>query len=660
MSKRNFPTRIDPINLPRRLREGLDEANKLLERGKTVEALNLLEELDKRYPNQVYVLEVLALAYHDLRNNPGYLRAMQKLHRLKPNRPDFKLGMAEAYMANGYFNLALVTFREFLKRWPQHEQAGQAREAVQVLEEKLPKILAEAGLNFESDLEFACRNEEVQVCMNTGEYARAKTLVEKMQREKPEFVPALNNLSQVYWLEGDLPRAIETCQRVLAIKPDNIHALANLVRYLYLAGRSKEEAAPFIERLKTSQAPAADRWLKIAEALVFIGDDAGMLALAEQAVKEAASGELNGYFYHFWAVSEAMTGREKEAKSHWQRALKLAPYLEIVRENLEDLKKPPHERKGPVAFQFVQMISLKTVNELERLTKQAASRRGEGHLLVAVQRFLDAHPGLIEMAPLFLERGDAHTKEFVIMNADVSGHPGLLSRLKEYAFGQKGSDESRLKAAQILSKHNFIPPGQIKMWIRGKWQPILLLGFEVTPEPMLDQEPLKPQVVLLMRNAMQALYGKKWAEAEAHLRKALAVQPEHPSLLNNLALALTMQGKDEGETIAEHVMKDFPDYFIGQMALAQNSILHKQYDKAQAILDEWMGKKKRFHVSEFNMLCKTQIELSIGKNELDSALSWLKIWETTEPQDPDFEEYQERLDLLKRLSGSRKTKSRTH
>ncbi len=67
MSK-NFSPRFDPINLPRRLREGLQEADSLLERGKPQQALELLSELDTSFPRQLDVLGLMANANLDMDN----------------------------------------------------------------------------------------------------------------------------------------------------------------------------------------------------------------------------------------------------------------------------------------------------------------------------------------------------------------------------------------------------------------------------------------------------------------------------------------------------------------------------------------------------------------------------------------------------------------
>ncbi len=659
MSKKNSPARIDPINLPRRLREGLDEAGELLDKGKPAQALELLEELDERYPNQVYVLEMMANACYDLQDNRGYLKAMRSLHRLTPNRPEIKLGTAGACLANGYLVLALEAFREFLKRWPQHERANEVRKTVRQLEEGLPKILAESGLDFEADFDFAVQHEEVQVCLNSGDFGRGKALIEKLQRQKPHFVPPLNNLSQIYWLEGDLPRAIEACQRVLAIEPDNVHALANLVRYLYMSGR-KEETHPYLERLKTSTAKASERWIKIAEALAFVGDDQGLLDLADRANREADPLELDEHFYHFVAVSKYMLGDEKGARADWQRALKQNPHFEPAQENLADLKKPAHERNGPWAFPLSNMLPHTTILEMTRAVERAAKSKDENALQPAMQRFLDLHPELLQLAPFFLERGDSQAKELVIKLAETSAHPAWLDLLKGFAFGQKGSDEMRLKAAQVLSKHKVAPRGQVKMWIQGQWRSILLLGFEITPEPIVDQYPLQTKALELMGKAVQALMDKEWAKAEEYLRKALVIQPEHPGLLNNLAMALTMQEKrEEAEAIIGHIIEAFPDYFFGQMTAARKAIVAKDYEKARSILNHWMETKDLFHVTEFNTLCKTQIDLLLAEKNTDGALSWMEMWEQTEPEDNEFEEYRQRLDILRALTELKIRKKRT-
>ncbi len=120
---RKISAAINSINLPRRLREGLAEAEELLLEDNTQQALNLLHELDNKFPRQPDILDLTANAYLDTNNQHGYLHAIYKLHGITPHRADVQLGLAGAYLTIGYLALALQTFRQFMKHWSRDERA---------------------------------------------------------------------------------------------------------------------------------------------------------------------------------------------------------------------------------------------------------------------------------------------------------------------------------------------------------------------------------------------------------------------------------------------------------------------------------------------------------------------------------------------------------
>src|SRR5439155_19093724 len=122
----------------------------------------------------------------------------------------------------------------------------------------------------------AALHEETRFLLERGSYAQARALAERLLSSQPHFAPALNNLSQLHYLEGHLDQAVATAQQVLAFAPDNVHALANLARYFLLSGRA-EEARACAERLKAARLDTPDRWIKQVEALSYLGDDQGVL-----------------------------------------------------------------------------------------------------------------------------------------------------------------------------------------------------------------------------------------------------------------------------------------------------------------------------------------------------------------------------------------------
>ncbi|OIN87163.1 MAG: hypothetical protein AUJ21_11910 [Anaerolineae bacterium CG1_02_58_13] len=653
MSKRSSSTHFDPVHLPRRLREGLEEANDLLERRHPKEALEILEELAKRHPNQPDVLGMMVNAYHDLKNDRGYLHTMIALHRLTPNRAEVKLGLAGGYLANSRPALAYRTFQEFLRKWPNHEQAAGVTKLLPDLDKVLTEALTDLNLSQtlspESKLDFASKHEEAQVLMEAGEFERGKRLAEALLKQYPQFTPALNNLSLIEWLEDNLPAAIEASQKVLKQEPENIHALSNLTRFLFMQGKT-EQARQMAARLQASGAQGYQSWLKKIEALSFIGDDEGVLALLEEARRADALDELSGLFYHWCAVATYRLGDAAQARAHWQKALKLSPGFELASANLQALKKAPHERLCPQAFSADLWLPKKTIEALASIAKQAAYRKGGQSFQEKMKEFMERHPVIVHFVPIALRNGDAPARETALDLADLSEYPALLNDLKDFAQSQEGTDELRLQALQILSKHGAFQPGQkVDMWIKGKWTPILTLGFEITPEPMLDK--IKPKALELMKQAIEALRVKDGARAENLLRAALKIEPEQTSLLNNLALALMQQDKNkEAEALVKHITEDFPEYFFGQITLARMSIRDGNLEKARAIINHWMETKKKFHTTEFSALCKAQIDLSIEERQYDSADSWLEMWERVYPEDSEFKNYRRQIKVRKNLA----------
>src|SRR5690606_23351735 len=127
--------------------------------------------------------------------------------------------------------------------------------------------------------------------------------------------------------------------------------------------------------------------------------------------------------------------------------------------------------------------------------------------------------------------------------------------------------------------------------------------------------------------AVYALRAKKGDEAESHLRKALEIQKDEPGLLNNLAVALSMQGRhDEAKAIADEIPVRFPDYFYGQVIAVREAIQAGELEKAKTILDKMM-QKQELHVTEFSAMCACQIDFMIEDDKPEGALAWFEMWQ---------------------------------
>jgi tetratricopeptide (TPR) repeat protein len=625
--------------LPNRLIDGLTEVETLTRRKRWAEAREMLEELNRRYPNRPEVLRYLANVYLDLHAMAEYQAILEQLSQLTPHDPEVVRGLAGAYAANDHPMLALRTFRRFLERWPDHAGAAKVREGAAEMEQIVTMLLAELGLSGADGLEFAALHEQAQVYAQQQKFAAARRALDELLRRRPDFAPALNNLSNLYFAQGQLAPALEASQQVLAFAPDNVHALSNLVRLLCLSGRAAEAHA-YAERLKLSTAAAFQGSLKKMEGLSYLGDDAGVLALFETAQHDLDVAD-NPTIYHLAAVAALRLGSEEEARRHWRHALKLEPGFQGAKENLADLRQPIGQRNGPWAFGMRNWLTEKAVMDLPRMIEPAVRRNNEDAVMYAARRYLREHPEVISLAPVLLERGDPFAREFVLHTAMMADTPELNAVLRDFALGQHGPDAMRTQAAQHCLQAGVIPPGMTRLWLKGAWTDMLLIGFELHGE---SAEYHSAQVQRLAQEAGQALRQNDGERAERLWKQAVQLDPDKPDLQYNLAQAYTMQHRlAEARALMDELRQRFPDYLFGQIDAVRQFTREQRYAEGQAILDRLMT-RQRWHFSEFAGFAGAQIELHLAEGNRDAARSWLEMWQQADPDHPSLQSFRDQID----------------
>ena len=640
-------------SLPRRVTEDLSEADQFLKDGQPAEARKILQELDRRYPGLAPVLEMLVNTYYDLKDMRGYEGACYRLCKVDPDNADLTLAMGGAYLNNYRPALATQTLERFLRRWSGHERAGEARQTLEQVREGLKLELEELGLTEAEAFELARMNEEVRFSLDHGLYSQGRLAAERLLKRYPDFIPAINNLSQIHALQGESGRAIELCRKVLEIEPDNMHALSNLTRLLFLSGQP-DEAAAVAERLKASQAPAADFWTKKAEPFAIMGDNQAVLDLYQQAkaAKALEPPETSPLFLHLAAVAYWQQGEEKQARRLWKKALDLQPGYDLAQQQLEDLEQPPARRSGAFAFPLSTWVTENVLRELARAVEPAARRKQDAAIHAATNQFLLKHPELVSIAPHLLQRGDPLGRDFVINLAGMSHHPQLLELIKDFTLGQRGTDKQRMKASQIVSEVGMLPSGAVRMWMQGEWHDVLLLNFEIGDE--MDENLYSPEVSQLAEEAYYALQDDDPKQAQQLLEQAIALQPDSPMLLNNLAKALDMQGEEEkAHAMLLDIHQRFPDYFFGIVSMARIAMQAGDHEKTRTLLNGLMQRKK-LHYSEYDALCMAQIDLSLAEKNKEAARSWFEVWERPDPENPKLEMYRLRLGLADSESVFRK------
>ena len=618
----------------------LVEVDELTKGKRWIEARDRLEELDRRFPNTAAILgELLNVAYelHDLRT---YLDACERLLKLNPNDADLTLALAGAYMGNVRPASALATFRRFLQQFPQHKRAPEARQEVTDLAAKMNEILRDLGIAGEAGLEIAMLHERTLGLLEQGKYRQVRETAEQLLKRHPDFPPAYNNIAQSYFVEGNLALAIATTERVLAQYPDNFHALANMAHYHSMMGNF-DGARIFAERLKSVESIAVDSWMRKAEAAAYLGDD--------QAILDAFTGaERAGYLkpplgdpllYHLAAVAEMRVGRETQARQLWQRALDNAPGFALAKDNLDDLRNPVGERNAPWFFEQGNWITPRFAEDLRTVLKRFTRKNAQA-LTEAMRQFVQQHHEIIALAPVLFDRGDAKSRDLVLQIAKLAATPELLTALRDFGLSQRGPDALRHTAMQIVSEAGLIPKGSVRMWMLGSWKDVMLLNYEITNEPTFKHS---PQVEAWFTDSIQAEQARDVDRAEESLQRALAVEPNAPDLLNNLATIYDLRGRrKDAEALLRQLIEQHPDYSFPRINLTRYCIQRGDLEQAEALLKP-LQTRKQFNISEFGYLCNAQMELNMAKNQADGALKWLEMWQAFDPNNPLVADWHRRL-----------------
>jgi tetratricopeptide (TPR) repeat protein len=161
-----------------------------------------------------------------------------------------------------------------------------------------------------------------------------------------------------------------------------------------------------------------------------------------------------------------------------------------------------------------------------------------------------------------------------------------------------------------------------------------------------------PAVDHILDQASPLLRAGDGEGAERLFRQALELEPNKVDLLNDLAASLSLQGRQaEAILLLEVLYYQHPDYLFARTGLAKVAMQKGDLERAQALLEP-LYKRRKFHVSEYDALCATQIDLLILQNDRLSAQTWFDMWKDCNPQNPKLDYYRRVLIPEARLRNS--------
>lgn len=639
---------------------GVKKAQMLLRDDEPEEAYELLDELNAKYPENDQVLQELENAALALSMVANAIFIRRDLVRLHPTSLAGREKLGQLYATAHCPALTIQEWRSTIAQFPDSPGIPKLRESLAKLETTMEPIFADMGMAGEEGFADACGHEEVRLLLEGGRYSQAREIVLDLLTRRPDFAPAQNNLAQAYYLEGNFDGAVATTQAILEKDPENIHALSNLTRYLFLAGR-EVEAREMAERLKASKESAASRTHKIMEPLTFLGDDAGILEAfrgeypeiaaniaAKRAPKLTPKSEDDVIAWHFAATAFARTGEEDAANYLWLAVLEVAsPIYMIAGANAMMLDRPLGERPAPFFNVSRDWLSgalrqsldtlLKALVDRDRIAESADEmmdlddeeveqryETADYTVKAARSAVVENHPELVALFPHLLDRSEPDIAPLLFMLPGTLEVPEMFEALRDYGLGQHGTDAERMHAVQVAVNRGLLEPGNIRFFRKGEWGEVRFYGFDITGE--LDIQSHSQEVQDLFMQGQEAIESDEFEEGERIYREALKLEPDASDLMNNLAFALTIQGRaEEADALFDEVLEKYPDDALARSHVALRKARDEDPAGARELVEPLLERRK-FNIDEFNVLCQALVETALADDKKEEARSWINIW----------------------------------
>lgn len=597
---------------PREVRNALMEANELMREGQLDAAEEVLLAEQRHRRNSPELLEALIALYQRTNDHVHLAETARKLVQFQPYDPEAQLIMAQGYMFCGRIALALIAYRAFLEKWPDHKYVSKARAAVAVLEPELKRILATFELT-ESELDLMVLHERILHRVSLSQFDDAIADANELLAVKPGMVSARNNLTLALFQDGQMQEAIQTVRETLQLFPDNRFAEASFGRMLFLSGQF-EEAHEIARHISDSPADQQDAVAMQAEFLGLMGYDEEILRVVQHAQNVTKMvPECRSVLNHYKAFALKRLGRDQEAMDCWKLSLKDYPQFVLAKENLSELNSGAHCH-APWPDHFEKWLPKRAIEGfLQFLTSDKSNEK------LRIAEALNRWPHVGKLIPALLDRGDRTGREFALLLAKAVASEEMLDALETFATSNRGPDELRSETLAFLKEEGRLNEGSIQFWCRGKWTPILVTTMEINPNPVPHKN---PRVDDLIQQGYDAMLTEDFDVAEAHFREALALDPEFISAQFNVAAALLRKNDPEANATGKKIVMDihqrFPDYAFARIAIAQFAIDDHRLDEAQELLKPFMTKTK-WHVSEYKAYASVQVELAMARRDFLAA-----------------------------------------
>ena len=630
----------------------LDRGYALRREGKLYEALELAEELVDRYPRDLDCRMLLGLVYRDLENFREAIRHLEVAARLSHRDPEVLLVLGMAYYEHALHSHALLTFRECLRYELNEETIEQIQTVMADSAGRIEQVAATHGISPRKMEHAAYLMEQGRLANELGDFAEGAEASKEAARLVRNWAPPRNNRALSYFALGQWDEAIATEKEVLErIDNQNVHALANLVRFLCAAGR-REEAQAYLTRLERIEPQEPDAYFKMAEACAAMEEDQKVYKLLKKAQGEGIA--LDAALLHLLAAASANLGKEREALAHWTEALRVAPDASYLRNYMEFIRQGGKKLAPAYRFPYFpgqDMIPTMAFDELIKGLRPGgvSGKRMERKL----RSFGERYPYMADLLSDVLWYGNEDEQEAAIGVLHMLGNERAVNVLRAFALSRVGDDDLRIAAAAALVELGvFSEDEPVRLWLKGQWREVLLRRQFITEEWELGYS---DEVLDLLDRAITAFQEGKEKEAERLYQKMIALEPKAKEAYGNLGVIYLMQGREEeAEKYLQKALEIDPNYIHPRCNLASIRIQQGRLEEAEELLKP-IAELKTFHPQELLFYNRVSAELFIAQENYELAENHLEMILEMDPED---EQAQRRLLMVQIMRGSEKMLAR--
>ncbi len=591
------------------------EAQELLQQHRLNEARTAAMNELTLHPSSVEGYNLLGIINDERMDYQGALEAFQKALALAPHSIKTHNNLGNLYAETRHLDLAEQEFRTALRINAADQEGnynlgtllmvkGEAAQAIPYLERIHPQTVASRfnlvrayfqlhraadGLRMANELAEQAKD-QVRVQFSLGvflasqkQYAPAQLALERADVLQPETFETLYNLGEVYLRTGQTAKADLALNRALKLKPDSVDALSLLAQSYSSQSRpldaldvllrahklSPENPEVMYQMAQVSMSqsyfedaiPLLEDGLKVApnraDMLAALGESYFMAGKVDKAIDEfnkLVAVEGSARSYAFLGLSYRNLGRFDEAKSYFDKGLKLDPKNTLCLYNLGFIAERQGNSAGAESY-FQQALAINP-NFPEALLELAnlrilAHRFAEAEVLLRryVQASHDPSSGFYKLAMVERSLHETAAAErdlnvFKTLSKNSQGGPYPYEHLFDYLNNRSTLSQNarnELDLNQVIEEVKKHPEQPQDLYLLSK--AYLKLGRIDDAKAtirQLDQLSASDYRTLAGTGVLLASF-RLYNDAIVHFQQALAVNPNSDDIKFDLANAYFKQ-----------------------------------------------------------------------------------------------------------------------